>query len=93
MHVEGIERVAVARGVNSRLEDRQLRAAEESANAGEQFFLIGKVDHDLQPGALACKAGLDHRFDAVDAKIEMARVPCDLIGAVALKIDPVETLP
>ena len=70
-----------------------MRAAEESANAGEQFFLIGEIDHDLQPGALPRKSGLDHRFGAIDAKIKMARVPCDFVGAVALKIDPVETLP
>src|ERR1700682_836343 len=91
--VEGIERIAVARGVDPRLENRQLRAAEETANAREEFLLIGEVDHDLQPGALAREAGLDHRFGTVDAKIEMALLPCDFVAGVALEIDPVQTLP
>jgi len=47
----------------------------------------------LQPGTLARKTSLNHRLGTVDAKIEMARVPCNFVGAVALKIDPVETLP
>src|ERR1019366_8226146 len=91
--VEGIERIAVARSVDPGPENRQLRAAEESANAREQFLLIGEIDHDLQPGARAREAGLDHRFRTVDSKIEMARMPCDFVGGVALEIDPVQTLP
>ncbi len=58
---ERVERVAVPRRVDLRLEDRQARAAEEAADAREQRLLVGQVDEHLQPGAVARQARLDDR--------------------------------
>ena len=90
---ERVERVAVARRVDLRVEDRQARAAEEAADAGEQRLLVGQVDERLQAGAVARQAHLDDGGRAVDAPVEVPRMPGDLVGRVALKIERVELAP
>ena len=87
VHRERVERVAVARRVDLRLEDRQAGAAEEAADAREQVLLVGQVDEHLQPGAVAREARLDDRRRAVDAPVQVPRVPGDLVGGVALEVE------
>ena len=93
MHRERVERITDARRMDLRLQDRQPSTTEESADAREQMLLVGKVDDDLQSRARAREPGLHDRLGALDAPVEMARVPGDFVGAVALEIDGVEHAP
>src|SRR5215467_2082037 len=90
---EAVQSVAVPRGMHLGLENRQARPAEETADTGEQFLLVGQVDHHLQSGAVAGKACLDNGLGRVNAKIEMSRVPRDLVCGMALEIYGVELPP
>jgi hypothetical protein len=47
---ERVERVAVARRVDLRLDDRQSAPPEEAADPAEQVLLVGQVDGHLQTG-------------------------------------------
>ena len=81
VHGERVERVAVARRVDLRFEDRQAGAAEEAADAREQVLLVRQVDEHLQAGVVARQPRPHDRLGAVDAEVEVARVPRDLVGA------------
>ena len=59
---ERVERIAVARRVDLRFEDRQAAAAEEAADAREEVLLVGKVDHHLQPAPRARSRALHDRL-------------------------------
>ena len=90
---ERVERIAVARRVDLRLEDRQPAAAEEAADAREQVLLVGQVDHHLQARLGARQPRAHDRRRSLDAPVEVPRVPGDLVGGVALEVDVVEPRP
>ena len=93
VHGEGIEGIAVPRGVDFGVEDRQPRITEEAADAREQLLLIRQIDHHLQPDAGARQPRFDQRFLPFDAEVELARMPRDLVGTVALEVHAVELAP
>ena len=93
MHRERIEGIAVPRGVDLRVEDRQPRVSEEAADPCEQLLLVRQVDHHLQPDARARQPRLHQWVFSFDAEVELARMPRNLVGTVALEVDAVELAP
>src|SRR6185295_7130150 len=93
MHDKGVERITVPRRMDLGFENRELSPAEKSANARKKLLLVGQIDHQLQPGAVARESRLDDWLLAVDPVIQLPRMPGDVAGAVPLEIDDVQTLP
>ena len=80
---EGVERVAVARGVHLGLGDVEAGTLEVAADAREERLAVGRVDHHLQAFAERREARLDHRGRSIDAVVQAARVPGDLLRVMA----------
>jgi hypothetical protein len=90
---EGVERVAVARGVDLGLGDVEAGTLEIAADAREQRLAVGGVDHHLQPLADGREARLDHRRRGIDAIVQAARLPGDFLRVVAQEVGRVELRP
>ena len=92
-HEEGVERIAVARGVNFGVHHRETGALEVTANARKQIGLIFHVDHYLQALADGGVTRAHHRLPGINAIVQGARLPGDFLGVVAHEIGEVELVP
>src|SRR5258705_121330 len=88
-----VERIAVARGVDLRLGDIEAGPVEVAADAREERFAVLGVDHHLQALAKRGEARLDHRLVAIDAVVQVARVPGDLLRVMAQAVGDVAARP
>src|SRR5439155_20328315 len=91
--LEGVERVAVPRGVDLGVDDTEADRPEVAANACEQVALVGYVDHDLKPFARRRETRLDHRPVGALAVVQQPCVPGDLLSVVAQEIRNIEMAP
>ena len=91
---EGVQRVAVPRRVHPGVEDRQSLAPEEAADPREEL-LAGRARRP-SPAARPRRARGARARPARCASgtvVQVARVPGDLVGRVALEVDAVEVAP
>src|SRR5204862_5423143 len=86
-------RVAIARGVDLRLDDIEAGALEVAADAREQRLAVGRVDHDLQAFAERRQARAHHGRFAVHPVVQVARLPGNLLRVVAQEVGGVEAGP
>ncbi len=93
MHLEGVQRVAVQRGVDLGLDDAEADALEEGADPREQVLAVGRVDHHLHAFPDRAQPGLDHRLLGVDAVVQQPRVPGDLASVVAQEVGACRAAP
>ena len=90
---EAVQRVAVARRVDLGVHDVEAGTAEETDHAGEQVALVERVGHDFDAVAVDVDARLDDRLVAVKTIVQGARVPADLFGGMAQKVNRVQLVP
>ncbi len=92
-HQEAVERIAVARGVDLRLDDVEAGAFEVAADAREQRFAVGGVDHHLQAFAEGSQARAHHGRLRIDPVMQVARLPGDLLRVVAQEVGGIQVRP
>ncbi len=93
LHLEGIERIAVARRVDLRFVNVVADALEKAADAREELLLVGHVHHDLQTFARGGEPRLDDGLLRVHAVVQEPRVPGDLVRVVPQEIRRIELRP
>ncbi len=92
-HLEGIERITIARRVDARIENAETTVVEVAADAGEQVRLVARIDQDLQPFAHGRASGAHDRLVDTDVARQLACVPGDVGRVVAHEIPHVECVP
>ncbi len=92
-HLEGVQRVAVQRGVDLGLHDAEADALEECADLREQVLAVGRIDHHLHPFADRAQPRLHDRLWRVDAVVQQPGVPGDFTGVMAQEVGRVELRP
>jgi hypothetical protein len=90
---EGVEGVAMKRGVDPGVDDAVAGTAEEADHAQKEVRLIERVDHHFESLAERIEARPDHRLVGVDAIVQRARVPGDFLGRLTQEIHRIELLP
>ena len=91
--LEGVERVAVARGVHPRVEDAEAALVEIAANACEQVALVRRVDQHLQAFTDRRAPRAYHRLVRSHQARQLAGMPGDVGGVVAHEVAHVERVP
>ena len=90
---ERVQRIAMARGVDTCVGDTVIDLFEIAANARKQVALIARIDHHLQTFAYRRQARFHHRTVGIDAIVQGARLPGDVLRVMAQEIGHVELAP
>ena len=83
----------MARGVDARIGDAVIDLLEIAADTREQVALVARIDHHLQSFAYGRQARFYHRPVGVDAVVQGARLPGNILCVVAQEIGHIELAP
>jgi hypothetical protein len=79
--------------VDAGVDDAVTGAAEEADHTQEEIGLVVRVDHHFESLAERIEAGPTTGWSILDAIMQRARVPGDLLGRLAQEIHRIELFP